>query len=73
MAYYTYKQVRDLIPTEFQKAYEKKMKVQGLEYDGYLIYDGDMWELTAEYIEFLMERIESLERSLERAQIRSNY
>lgn len=55
MAYYNYKIVRDQIPNEFRDAfictYEKTTQK---EYDGDANYDGDLWVLTAEYIEYLL-------------------
>lgn len=55
MAYYNYKIVRDQIPDNFQAAfvcaYEKQT---GNEYEGEANYDGDLWALAAEYIEYLL-------------------
>lgn len=54
MAYYAYKEVRDLIPDSFRDEFiEKFEKENGREYDGDSNYDGDMWLLTAAYIEYL--------------------
>lgn len=55
MAYYNYKIVRDQIPDEFQKAFACAYEKQtGNEYEGEANYDGDLWILTAEYIEYLL-------------------
>lgn len=50
MAYYAYKEVRDLIPNEFRDKYIEHIDSG---YEGEANYDGDMWSLTAQYIDFL--------------------
>jgi hypothetical protein len=54
MAYYAYKEVRDLIPDWFRDEYIAKIEAEGGEYVGDSNYDGDMWSLTAEYIHYLL-------------------
>lgn len=46
MAYYAYKQVRDLLPQHIIDA-------QGPDYEGDANYDGDQWDAAADYIEEL--------------------
>jgi len=58
MAYYSYKEVRDLIPSEFS---DRFIAGFGDTYDHDANYNGDMWLLTAAYIEHLLERIRKLE------------
>lgn len=62
MAYYAYKNVRDLIPEEFSSKWIKEYEQTGSEkwpvtFDGDPNYDGDMWYLTAAYIEYLQEEL----------------
>ena len=49
MAYYAYKQVRDLLPQHIIDA-------QGPDYEGNGNYDGDQWDAAATYIEELVEQ-----------------
>jgi len=58
MAYYAYKNVRDLLP-------EFIIKAQGEEYEGDSNYDGDMWYATAEYIEELIYALKQTGHSLD--------
>jgi hypothetical protein len=54
MAYYNYKRVRDLVPNEFVEEFSKVYKEQtGEDYCGESNYDGDMWIMTANYIDYL--------------------
>lgn len=59
MAYYAYKEVRDLIPDWFRDQFiEEYNKTAGkYPYDGDSNYDGDMWYLTAAYIEYLHAQV----------------
>jgi len=54
MAYYAYKTVMTCIPVWFEIEYIKLFQEKtGREYNSDPNYDGDMWLLTAEYIEYL--------------------
>lgn len=55
MAYYNYKEVRDLIPNDFRDAYIEKFEQDGTEYDGDPNYDGHMWLLAGSYISYLQD------------------
>lgn len=57
MAYYTYKQVRDLLP---QHIIDK----QGPDYEGDAGYDGDQWTAAADYITELKESLAAKDRDL---------
>jgi hypothetical protein len=50
MAYYTYKQVRDLLPKHI-------IDRQGPNYEGDPGYDGDQWTAAADYINELKEML----------------
>jgi len=64
MAYYAYKEVRDLIPNDFRDRFEESFKVEnGREYDGDANYDGDMWLLAAAYIEHLQCELKAKENN----------
>ena len=52
MAYYAYKQVRDLLPQHIIDA-------QGPDYEGAADYDGDQWVAAADYIVELREQNET--------------
>lgn len=66
MAYYTYKEVRDLIPDDFSKKYIAMFEESyGREYNYDSNYDGDMWSLTAAYIESLQNEIKLLKEGKE--------
>lgn len=60
MAYYTYKEVRDLIPDDFKeefiKNYNERYSKFGHVYDDDANYNGGMWLLTAAYIEYLLKK-----------------
>lgn len=58
MAYYAYKEVRDLLPQDV-------INRMGPDYEGSCDYDGDMWSAAALYIEDLLEEIETLKQQLE--------
>ena len=58
MAYYAYKEVRDLLPADTEEKFQLKY---GLEYDPDPNYDGDMWTATADYIVELLDKIKELE------------
>ena len=61
MAYYSYKHVRDLIPDSFRDKFILEFEEEfGREFDYDSNYDGDMWLLTASYIEHLLLTISSL-------------
>lgn len=55
MAYYAYKEVRDLIPEWFSTQYINKWNDEcpDYPYDHDPNYDGNMWCLTADYIRYL--------------------
>jgi len=53
MAYYAYKNVRDLLP-------EWIIQEQGSDYQGDANYDGDLWIATSDYIEYLEKKISQL-------------
>ena len=53
MAYYTYKQVRDLLPQHIIDA-------QGPDYEGDGNYDGDQWNAAADYIDELITQRDTL-------------
>ncbi len=57
MAYYAYKNVRDLLP---QHIIDK----QGPDYEGEANYDGDMWIAAADYIEELVAQRDALAAQL---------
>lgn len=57
MAYYAYKEVRDMLPQHIIEA-------QGPDYEGDPNYDGDMWYATADYISELLGKIVELEQQL---------
>ena len=46
MAYYAYKEVRDILP-------DWLIDEQGPSYEGAADYDGDQWTAAAEYVEYL--------------------
>ena len=57
MAYYNYKRVRDIIPNEFEETWKKNwLEETGQEYDGSADYDGELWILAADYIEYLQKK-----------------
>ena len=54
MVYYNYKRVSEQIPKEFRNLYEKLYKEQiGYDFEGGTNHDGDLWLLTASYIDYL--------------------
>lgn len=53
MAYYAYKNVRDLLP-------EWIIQEQGSNYQGDANYDGDQWIAASDYIEYLVTKIKEL-------------
>lgn len=57
MAYYAYKNVRDLLPDHIIKA-------QGEDYEGTCDYDGDMWIAAADYIIELKAQVEAQQTSM---------
>jgi hypothetical protein len=59
MSYYNYKRVRDVIPEEFVERYKAKCLAEGYEYEGTCNYNGDMWSMTAEYIEELHAQLKA--------------
>lgn len=61
MAYYAYKQVRDLLPVHI-------IERQGPDYEGDGNYDGDQWNAAADYILELQEEVKELKRKLEHKQ-----
>lgn len=61
MAYYNYKRVRALIPAQFREEFEARwLEETGREFEGTADYDGDLWVMTAEYIEALQTKINEL-------------
>jgi hypothetical protein len=54
MAYYAYKEVRDILP-------QWLIDSQGASYQGEADYDGDQWIAAAEYIIYLQWVIQSLD------------
>lgn len=57
MAYYAYKNVRDLIPDDFREAFEKRWKEEtDRDFEGAADYDGDLWHMAADYIRSLQQR-----------------
>ena len=58
MAYYSYKEVRDLLPEDTA---EKYLLRYGQEYEGEANYDGDQWTAAADYIVELLDKIKELE------------
>lgn len=59
MAYYNYKRLRDAIPGEWKKEFEKKwLEETGEEFQGTADYDGDYWCMGADYIEYLHSELE---------------
>ena len=71
MAYYAYKAVRDLVPESYQTTEHWRRRhcapscvetpcKAACTYDGDANYDGDMWTVTADYIEDLLAEIEAL-------------
>ena len=58
MAYYAYKEVRDLLPADTAEKYQFRY---GEEYEGGANYDGDMWIAAADYIVELLDKIKELE------------
>ena len=59
MAYYAYKNVRDLLPDHIIEA-------QGPDYEGTCDYDGDMWIAAADYIIELRAENEKLREALQK-------
>jgi hypothetical protein len=65
MAYYAYKNVRDAIPDDFRVKYEKEwLEETGHEFEGSADYNGDLWHMTAAYIEHLQSTINSYDQAL---------
>ena len=61
MAYYSYKRARDAIPKDFFEEYERKWKEdRGEEFECSCDYDGDLWCMAADYIEYLHKQIAAL-------------
>lgn len=65
MAYYNYKVVRDLIPDDFRDKFIEQFEKDGTEYDHDANYDGHMWLLVADYIEYLLATKENQDRWFE--------
>lgn len=62
MAYYAYKQVRDLLPERYTSTlFEER---EGRSFDGTADYDGDYYIAAALYIEDLLEEIKNLKEKI---------
>jgi hypothetical protein len=78
MAYYEYKRVRDLLPKDYLTTENYRLKCCGgrgclnknspCEYYGSADYDGDMWTMTAYYIEELQSEISQLKNKIRELQ-----
>lgn len=62
MAYYAYKQVRDLLPEPYTSSLFKERTGQAFE--GTADYDGDYYIAAALYIEDLLEEIKNLKEKI---------
>jgi hypothetical protein len=60
MAYYAYKEVRDLLPQHIIDA-------MGPDYEGACDYNGDMWSAAALYIVELQDQVRELNKRLNSA------
>ena len=58
MAYYAYKNVRDRLPQFI-------VDQRGSDYEGDANYDGDLWYATADYIDYLQQKIKELNPSFD--------
>lgn len=62
MASYAYKTILRLIPKDFRDKYEAEWKEEtGKEFDYTSDYDGTLWLMAAEYIEYLQGKLKENE------------